>query len=118
MTINNLKTWSITIFIYCFFFVVVVIFITVADSESGPRPSGLSHLAAAPARILQLPPSIHFITIPDNPGCAVVQTVKLSPPVVQLPIQNTAAPHTYILGAFYSCFSLTLTKYIVLLQYH
>lgn len=49
-------------------------------------------------RILHLHPSIQFITIPETQGYQVFQTLSLSPPVIRLPLPNTAATPTYILG--------------------
>lgn len=63
-----------------------------ADTESPP-----SSASTTPPRILHLHPSFQFITIPDAPAYQVVQAVRLSHPVIRLPLPNTASPPTYIL---------------------
>uniref|UniRef100_A0A8D3A7J6 Class II major histocompatibility complex transactivator n=1 Tax=Scophthalmus maximus TaxID=52904 RepID=A0A8D3A7J6_SCOMX len=68
---------------------------TDAESEPNPEKTGVG-LTTTPPRILHLHPSIQFITIPDAPGYQVIQTVRLSPPVIRLPLPNTAATPTYI----------------------
>lgn len=76
-----------------------------AETGSGSSPpETLRDLSTSPPpRILHFYPShssppvpIHFITIPDSAG---YQLVKLSapPPVIRLPLRNTAASPTYIL---------------------
>ncbi|XP_078017306.1 uncharacterized protein ciita isoform X2 [Epinephelus lanceolatus] len=69
------------------------------DADTGSELSSPETAAppSTPPRILHLHPSIQFITIPDNPGYQVVQTLSLSPPVITLPLPNTAAAPTYIL---------------------
>ncbi|XP_070837403.1 MHC class II transactivator [Chaetodon trifascialis] len=67
------------------------------DTGSEPSAGEMAGLSTTPPRILHLHPSIQFIAIPDSPGYPVVQTVRLSPPVIRLPLTNTAAAPTYIL---------------------
>ncbi|XP_029292596.1 MHC class II transactivator isoform X2 [Cottoperca gobio] len=62
-----------------------------------PSSEETAGLSSTPPRILHFHPSIQFITIPDTPACQVVQTLSLSPPVIRLPLPNTAATRTYIL---------------------
>ncbi|XP_070779350.1 MHC class II transactivator [Enoplosus armatus] len=68
---------------------------TVTQSKSGPPE--MAGLSTTPPRILHLHPSIQFITIPDTPQYQVVRTLRLSPPVIRLPLPTTAATPTYIL---------------------
>uniref|UniRef100_UPI0037E7D497 MHC class II transactivator isoform X1 n=2 Tax=Semicossyphus pulcher TaxID=241346 RepID=UPI0037E7D497 len=67
-------------------------------TDTGSEPSSAERVgfSTTPQRILHLHPSIQFITIPDAPGYHVVRTVNLSPPVIGLPLPNTAATPTYI----------------------
>lgn len=67
---------------------------------AGPEesPADLADLSTTPPRLLQFHPSIQFITIPDTPVYPIMQTLRLSPPVIGLPIPNPAATPTYILG--------------------
>ncbi|XP_044188122.1 MHC class II transactivator isoform X1 [Thunnus albacares] len=67
-----------------------------SDTGSEPSPAETAGLSTPSPRILHLHPSIQFITIPDTPGYQVVQTLSLSPPVIRLPLPNTAATPTYI----------------------
>ncbi|XP_051244935.1 MHC class II transactivator isoform X1 [Dicentrarchus labrax] len=62
-------------------------------TDTGSQPAEMAGLSTTPPRILHLPPSIQFITIPDNSAYQVVQTLGFSSPVISFP--NTAAP-TYI----------------------
>ncbi|XP_027141430.1 MHC class II transactivator isoform X4 [Larimichthys crocea] len=66
------------------------------DSGSEPSPAEGASLPTTPQRIFHLPPSIQFITIPETTGYKVVQTLRLSPPVIGLPLPNSAASPTYI----------------------
>lgn len=70
------------------------------DTEPEASPADMADLSTTPPRILHLHPSIQFIAIPDTPGYPIqtLQTLRLSPPVIRLPIPNTAATPTYILG--------------------
>ncbi|XP_034566478.1 MHC class II transactivator isoform X2 [Notolabrus celidotus] len=70
---------------------------TGTDAGSEQSPTEVSGLATTPPRILHLHPSIKFITIPEAGGYHVVQALRLSPPVIRLPLPNTAAAPTYIL---------------------
>nr|XP_046271811.1 MHC class II transactivator [Scatophagus argus] len=67
------------------------------DTGTEPSSAEMVGLPTTPPRIFQFHPSIQFITIPDTPRYQVVQTLRLSPPVIGLPLPNTAATPTYIL---------------------
>ncbi|XP_074553001.1 MHC class II transactivator [Halichoeres trimaculatus] len=67
------------------------------DTGSEPSPAEITSIPTSPPRILHLHPSIQFITIPEAPRYHVVQTLSISPPVLGLPLPNTAAAPTYIL---------------------
>ncbi|XP_040918988.1 MHC class II transactivator isoform X2 [Toxotes jaculatrix] len=66
------------------------------DERLEPSPAQTAGVTTTPPRILHLHPSFQFITIPDAPGYQVVQTLRLSPPVIRIPLPNTAATPTYI----------------------
>ncbi|XP_065820720.1 MHC class II transactivator isoform X1 [Labrus bergylta] len=68
---------------------------TVSQGSEPSSPKLASH-STTPQRVLHLQPSIRFITIPEAPRYHVVQTLSLSPPVIGLPISNTAATPTYV----------------------
>ncbi|KAM9843033.1 MHC class II transactivator [Aulostomus maculatus] len=61
------------------------------DAGSGPAETAV--LCTPPQKIVHLHPSIQLFTIPDPAGYQVVQTLKLSPPVMRLSLPNTP---TYI----------------------
>lgn len=73
-------------------------------THSEPSPTDMADLSTTPPRILQLHHPIQFIAIPDTPGYPIVQALSFSPPVIGLPIPNSAATPTYILGKFSSHF--------------
>ncbi|KAL6102509.1 ciita [Pungitius sinensis] len=64
---------------------------------SQPRSAETAGLSAPPPRILHLHPSIQFIPIPDAAAYQVVRALRVSHPVINLPLPNTAATPTYIL---------------------
>ncbi|XP_029914871.1 MHC class II transactivator isoform X2 [Myripristis murdjan] len=67
---------------------------TVADLH----PAGKEAPSTPPPQIVQLPPSIQFITVHNSPGCHLVPTLRLSPhPLIRLPLPNTPTTPTYIL---------------------
>ncbi|XP_068435050.1 MHC class II transactivator [Clinocottus analis] len=70
-----------------------------ADTEESEASSAeTTGLSATPPRVVHVhPSSIQFITIPDTSAYQVVGTLRLSHPVLRLPIPNTAAAPTYIL---------------------
>ncbi|XP_070704749.1 MHC class II transactivator [Pempheris klunzingeri] len=70
---------------------------TSSSPKKRKKPVETEGLSITPPRIVHLHPSIQFITIPDNPQYQLIQTVRLSPPVITLPLPNTAATPTYIL---------------------
>lgn len=74
------------------------LFFAGTDTGSEPSPAEGASLPTTPQRIFHLPPSIQFITIPETTGYKVVQTLRLSPPVIGLPLPNSAASPTYIFG--------------------
>ncbi|XP_039979858.1 MHC class II transactivator isoform X2 [Xiphias gladius] len=67
------------------------------STDAGSEPAETAGLTTTPPKILHFHPSIQFITIPDAPGYQVVQALRLSPPVIRLPLPNTATTPTYIL---------------------
>ncbi|XP_041673297.1 MHC class II transactivator isoform X2 [Cheilinus undulatus] len=67
------------------------------DTGSEPTSAEITATPTTPPRIVRLHPSFQFITIPEAPGYHVVQTLSLSPPVLGLPLPNTATSPTYIL---------------------
>ncbi|XP_042360913.1 MHC class II transactivator isoform X2 [Plectropomus leopardus] len=67
------------------------------DTATEPSSAEMVVVPTTPPKILHLHPSIQFITIPDTPAYQVVQTVRLPPSVIGLPLPNTAATPTYIL---------------------
>ncbi|XP_031718117.1 MHC class II transactivator isoform X2 [Anarrhichthys ocellatus] len=67
------------------------------DTGSKPSSAETASLSTTPPRILHLHPSIQFVPIPDTPACQVVRTLRLSHPLITLPLPNTAATPTYIL---------------------
>ncbi|XP_038552244.1 MHC class II transactivator isoform X2 [Micropterus salmoides] len=68
-----------------------------SGTGSDSSPAATAGLSTTPPRIVHLHPSIQFITIPDTPQYQVVQTLRLSPPVIRFPLSNTATTPTYIL---------------------
>ncbi|XP_034045846.1 MHC class II transactivator isoform X2 [Thalassophryne amazonica] len=60
-----------------------------SGAETEPSPADVGDAPTPPPRIVHLHPSIHFITVPDTPGCQVVQTMRLSPPLFTLPTSPT-----------------------------
>ena len=81
-----------------------------AGSEAGsvpiPKETEIKGISTTPPRILHVFPSqsvspipIQFITIPDTSRYQVVQ-LSSSPPLLGLPIPNTATTPTYIIGEF------------------
>ncbi|XP_028455558.1 MHC class II transactivator isoform X1 [Perca flavescens] len=68
------------------------------STDTGSERSLAEPVGLSPTQqILHLHPSIQFITIPDSPGYQVVQTLRLSPPVIGLPLPNTPATPRFIL---------------------
>ncbi|XP_075942616.1 uncharacterized protein ciita isoform X1 [Anarhichas minor] len=67
------------------------------DTGSEPSSAETAGLSTTPPRILHLHPSIQFVPIPDTPAYQVVRTLRLSHPLIRLPLPNTAATPTYIL---------------------
>lgn len=68
------------------------------DTGSHPCSAETAGLFAPPPRILHLHPSIQFIPIPDAAAYQMVRALRVSHPVISLPLPNTAAAPTYILG--------------------
>ncbi|KAG7505820.1 MHC class II transactivator isoform X1 [Solea senegalensis] len=69
----------------------------VFNQRPEPSPAETTCLTTTPPRIVHLHPSLQLITIPDAPGCQVIQTLRFPPPVISLPLPNTTPPPTYIL---------------------
>ncbi|XP_026181000.1 MHC class II transactivator isoform X2 [Mastacembelus armatus] len=64
------------------------------DTGSDLSPEERFSLSTTPPRILRfVPHNFPFITFPGTPG---VQVVRLSPPLIRLPLPSTAATPTYI----------------------
>ncbi|XP_031176709.1 uncharacterized protein ciita isoform X2 [Sander lucioperca] len=67
-------------------------------TDTGSERSLAESVGLSPTQqILHIHPSIQFITIPDSPAYQVVQTLRLSPPVIGLPLPNTPATPRFIL---------------------
>ncbi|XP_032393543.1 uncharacterized protein ciita isoform X2 [Etheostoma spectabile] len=67
-------------------------------TDQGSERSLAESVGLSPTQpILHIHPSIQFITIPDSPAYQVVQALRLSPPVIGLPLPNTPATPTFIL---------------------
>nr|XP_040045755.1 MHC class II transactivator isoform X2 [Gasterosteus aculeatus aculeatus] len=64
---------------------------------SHPCSAETAGLFAPPPRILHLHPSIQFIPIPDAAAYQMMRALRVSHPVISLPLPNTAAAPTYIL---------------------
>lgn len=94
--------------LFCLFILFSLFFLTArcpgSVTHSEPSPTDMADLSTTPPRILQLHHPIQFIAIPDTPGYPIVQTLSFSPPVIGLPIPNSAATPTYILGKLSSHF--------------
>ncbi|KAM8844836.1 uncharacterized protein ciita isoform 2-T2 [Spinachia spinachia] len=67
------------------------------SAESQPGSAETAGLSALPPRILHLHPSIRFFAIPDAVAYQVSRALRVSHPVISLPLRNTAATPAYIL---------------------
>ncbi|KAK9534652.1 hypothetical protein VZT92_007082 [Zoarces viviparus] len=66
------------------------------DTGSEPSSAETAGLSTTPPGILHLHP-IQLVPISDTPAYQVVRTLRLSHPLIRLPLPNTAATPTYIL---------------------